>query len=562
MGVDQTDNGIDDGAENVEKPPAKDKAWRPAPDRPGSPGQPSRLESHKAAAAAREAATEQRDERDDKQPPPAGEKPGAATQEKPGRAETDTADRETRDAEPESGDRSRDDRPPAEAPGEDMGRQTEQDRPTTQAVEDKGEADAPTTDDRPGSERPERVAEADAEDEPGDAPASDTQPEPEGQPEKPSGRDVWEEFASKPATYELDGRQFGFRTWGEEFAARRASREARQAREAESQDGPSVPDQASPEEPKNATDTGTGRPGAENLGPGTPADAKAKAGEKGDPGTGAADTDESAEPETTGQDAAWREHVDAMRAKWADLQSEQVPDRAPEKDDQGDGLQREGASDGGLSGDEPGSWRADSGRYLNYEENYSVDGAFDRMSGRETGITEGLQVKEAEVDGAKLVGLEYRLKGEERFKEKVAEQLAADLREDPRGVAESIPDALRYTYQFSSEDYVRGYGEVRDRLERSGFEMVQSRNFWGESEYKGINSRWRAPDGQLFEVQFHTPESFEAKQLTHGAYGRIRDPNADPREVERLDNFQQEVSSGIPVPEGVLNISNYRREGY
>ncbi len=45
----------------------------------------------------------------------------------------------------------------------------------------------------------------------------------------------------------------------------------------------------------------------------------------------------------------------------------------------------------------------------------------------------------------------------------------------------------------------------------------------GKEQYKGINSRWRVPASrQIFEVQFHTYASFEAKQETHGAYEKMR----------------------------------------
>jgi hypothetical protein len=54
---------------------------------------------------------------------------------------------------------------------------------------------------------------------------------------------------------------------------------------------------------------------------------------------------------------------------------------------------------------------------------------------------------------------------------------------------------------------------------------VDRRNSWANEEYKGINSRWRVPNtGQLFEVQFHTQVSFEAKEETHWAYEKLRDP--------------------------------------
>ena len=46
--------------------------------------------------------------------------------------------------------------------------------------------------------------------------------------------------------------------------------------------------------------------------------------------------------------------------------------------------------------------------------------------------------------------------------------------------------------------------------------MIYSKNHWRDDpEYKGINTRWITPEGQRFEVQFHTAESFHAKQQSH-----------------------------------------------
>ena len=41
--------------------------------------------------------------------------------------------------------------------------------------------------------------------------------------------------------------------------------------------------------------------------------------------------------------------------------------------------------------------------------------------------------------------------------------------------------------------------------------MYYSKNYWADPEYKGINTRWLTAEGQRFEVQFHTPDSFHAK---------------------------------------------------
>lgn len=445
MGVDQTGHGPDSEAKNAEKPSAKDTTWRPPHDRPGAPGQRSRLES-KAAAAGREVATEQQDDKDDEQPSPAGEKPAAE------------AEKET-----ESDDRLREDRAPTAAvPNEDAEGQTDEDRSNAQTEKNADEPAELTAEDRPGPEQPPQDAEASAEQEPDEAPATDARPEPEGEPE------AQDEFPPRG------------------------------------------------EAPPNTAEAGTNEPG------------------------------------------------DAMRAKLADHDRERPQDRPQEGSDQTDDPQGEGAGDGteNSSGDEPGSWRGRGNQYLNYEENYAVERVLGRLRDREAGITDELRAQEAETAGIQLVGLEHRLKGEGRFKEKVAQKLAAELRKSPVEAAESVSDALRYTYRIPRASYVQGYGQVADGLTRQGHEMVFCRNSWDGAEYKGVNTRWRTPGGQLIEIQFHTPESFDAKQLKHWAYERQRDPLTGGQEREEMKRIQEEVSAGIPIPPGVGDIADYRKEGY
>jgi hypothetical protein len=88
--------------------------------------------------------------------------------------------------------------------------------------------------------------------------------------------------------------------------------------------------------------------------------------------------------------------------------------------------------------------------------------------------------------------------------------------------------------------------------------METCRNTWPGDQYKGINTRWRIPDGPLFEVQFHTQESFDAKQFTHAAYERIRGSNVSEDEYDELISFQAKVSTRIPEPDGARNILNYQ----
>jgi hypothetical protein len=71
------------------------------------------------------------------------------------------------------------------------------------------------------------------------------------------------------------------------------------------------------------------------------------------------------------------------------------------------------------------------------------------------------------------------------------------------------------------------------------------------------------PDGQRFEVQFHTPESFHAKhEVTHVAYERLRHPATSVAERRELMDFQREVSSWVPVPIKAPDIPDYEKKGF
>src|SRR6202034_1938542 len=116
-------------------------------------------------------------------------------------------------------------------------------------------------------------------------------------------------------------------------------------------------------------------------------------------------------------------------------------------------------------------------------------------------------------------------------------------------------DAIRYTFEYPEEKYADGVPADVDRITAEGFELVEFRNSWGNEEYKGINSRWRVTDeNQLFEVQFHTRASFEAKQETHATYERLRTLPEDHEDVHELRGFQREVTAKVPVPPGALDI--------
>ncbi len=157
-------------------------------------------------------------------------------------------------------------------------------------------------------------------------------------------------------------------------------------------------------------------------------------------------------------------------------------------------------------------------------------------------MTDGVQSLERTVPWRHLVGLGHRLKDEDRVKERIAE----DIRVKGRTVSQAfatLGDAIRYTFQYPHDRYTEGVLGDLGQLAARGFTEVRRVNFWTRpAEHTGIVSCWREPaSGALLEVQFHTQPSYEAWQLTHPAYERLRDPRTSDAERADLKAFLRQV---------------------
>ena len=157
-------------------------------------------------------------------------------------------------------------------------------------------------------------------------------------------------------------------------------------------------------------------------------------------------------------------------------------------------------------------------------------------------MTDGMQSLESTVPWRHLVGLEHQLKDEDCVKARIAE----DVRVKGRTVGEAfaiLGDAVRFTFQYPEDRYAEGVAGDLEQLAAQGFTEVQRVNFWTRpAGHKGIVSCWREPrSAVLLEVQFHTRPSYEAWQLTHPAYERLRDPRTSDEERTDLKAFISKV---------------------
>jgi len=182
----------------------------------------------------------------------------------------------------------------------------------------------------------------------------------------------------------------------------------------------------------------------------------------------------------------------------------------------------------------------------------------------ETGITPAMRRIEAELEHGSLVPdtERFALKSPDRFKEKLAKLIERRPDESAADLAAGIPDGIRYTFTFGVEKYTDGVRVACAKIEGSGCELTRLANRWDGEEYRGVNSRWRHTEsGQSFEVQFHTPESWDVKQANHDAYERTNDPTTDIGEVELLRAYQYSGTKSITMPDRWHDIENYQLPG-
>lgn len=230
-------------------------------------------------------------------------------------------------------------------------------------------------------------------------------------------------------------------------------------------------------------------------------------------------------------------------------QGDEPATESPDHDESGSGS--DGGDRSGL-GDDPIAWEnPDEGVSLTESQKAAADEYLATSRQIEPRITQDMQDLAAEHPGARLEGLDYRLKSEDSFYRKLA--TAIDEEQPFASVDDlltNMKDSVRYTFLIEPGDYARSTQAIIDDLSERGYDPSGTlKNSWNQPGYQGINSNWVDQSGRIIEVQFHTPDSFDAKMSTHSVYEEIRAPGTDPARVVELERHQDEIFDAVPRPE-------------
>ncbi len=225
----------------------------------------------------------------------------------------------------------------------------------------------------------------------------------------------------------------------------------------------------------------------------------------------------------------WQEKSAESRSIWEEYQRKWPPDERAPTDRSGD----------------RGTSRDDRGLSLDNAVNDRVELECDRIAARERDkISPALRAIESQDPDRHLIGFEHRLKGRDRIAEKVHEKMKEFellsrgccfdcIRYDPLHL--SVPRRSLYSRRLG------GYRTAEGTRLRAA-QTQESPGLMTSTKASTASGSSRIPASGS-KCSFTPSISFEAKQLTHDAYERLRTGQADKLEQLVLEAFQRKVTA-------------------
>lgn len=152
------------------------------------------------------------------------------------------------------------------------------------------------------------------------------------------------------------------------------------------------------------------------------------------------------------------------------------------------------------------------------------------------------------ITGSEVRGLEFKFKERDKYFEKI----------DRKELGYEVKDILRYTYTSEADQYMGDIKKSVYNFKKKGYNVIEVENKWIDKQnpYNGVNMILKAPDGQLFELQYHTPESWNIKQnLMHELYAKQRNiKDITSIEYVQLKKEMMNLSKDLKMPRNIQEV--------
>ena len=205
----------------------------------------------------------------------------------------------------------------------------------------------------------------------------------------------------------------------------------------------------------------------------------------------------------------------------------------------------------------PGS-RAEKDHIL-HGRSAEAQAIYDKARANEKIITPVMLQIAAELN-AQMVGLQYSVKTASSVEDKIQRRLkeSGGTKSDEQIVAE-MGDIVRYTLLAEHNDLVATTQRTSASLQALGYKVIKldNRYLTPNASYKGIHLDVVSPEGQVFELQIHSPESMAIKNAAHILYEEARSVNTAPDRAKQLMEEMRTMWGELPMPKDIETLTNY-----
>jgi hypothetical protein len=160
-------------------------------------------------------------------------------------------------------------------------------------------------------------------------------------------------------------------------------------------------------------------------------------------------------------------------------------------------------------------------------------------------------------DQVALRGLDHALKDHSSLARKLAAEAASKGQPVP-ALVPAVNDTVRYTLTLPDDHYVTGAVDAVRAVQARGMALTTVKNFWGSDRYQGLNLTFHdATTGRPFELQLHTPDSWQATVDSHPDFEMFRSQAVGPVEKEFYRQRIEARFSIVAIPRDVRALAAY-----
>ncbi|MDB0567569.1 XopAD/skwp family type III secretion system effector [Ralstonia solanacearum] len=165
----------------------------------------------------------------------------------------------------------------------------------------------------------------------------------------------------------------------------------------------------------------------------------------------------------------------------------------------------------------------------------------------------------------RLAGLEQAVKSTGSLEEKLGGLLGGKQLDLPEAISQ-VNDALRYSIVLSPPAFTSASRRIVAGLEEHGHVMTERTNHFNRlgSAFRALSVTLQDPsDGLLWEVQFHTEQTFTLKARYHNLYKQVQRARYQGASSDALRALLQPAwkdFNAVPTPAGCDEIEDWRQE--